>query len=1123
MKKIFTLCYVINLKPFCALKLITKYQQMKKYINAGIEQLFASFSCVNNLHWLKKNISAYFLTLFLFSSFFTYAQTAGDYKSVASGNWTILSTWQIYNGSIWSTPTAGQGYPGQFAGTGTVSVIGGFSVTLNANIPNSFTQLFVGDNTTPTDILIVGTGTGGSQEITLSLTAIQVNLGGLMSWNKKTTLHTPSNTYLILHSGGLDVSTPCDATKVLIIGSNTYATCSGGTSTYSFAELNSSGGSIKITANSNAPICQTSSLSLSSSSTGNGNTGATYNWSGSGPNGYTYSSTNQNPSNISGLLPGTYTFIATVTDAIYHFTNSQTLIVIVYPTTVGGTVNGGTNICTGNTSGTLTLTGNTGSVIKWQSSTNNFSSNIVDIANTSSTYISNALTVQTSFRAVVASGVCLSTNSSATTITISETSVGGNVNGSKTICNGNSGGTQTLVGQTGTVLNWQSSTNTSTWTDISNSTTSYSTPILNQTFYYRALVQNQVCPAVYSSYSTITVNTTPTITDKTSSICGNTAFIVIPSGVPAGTTYTWSAPVINPANAITGGSAQGIGQPSISQTLTNVLGNHATAIYTVTPSANSCIGSTFSVTVNSDVIPTISTGIIAPTEICISDPNTHFLIYPVTAASNYTWTVPSGWTITSGEGTSSIYISANTAGGTVLLTTSNLCGTSNQVSASSFSMVNTFYLTPNTDIASLVNWNSKRDGSGINPPNFQISGTTFTVDEGNTGYVNSNFTINSATLQIDGVLQPLSTSSIGGNGTITGSGTLQVTRISDFLNQYTVSNKVLTNLTIDYASITGGQTVSSLTYGNLKMSNTSGTNTPSGNLIVNNNLYTTSGGIFDIGNYTLGGSLNFVSNLGTIRFSGQTNGKAFSSGTVEYYGTNQNIASGNYNSLTILGGGIKTLIGTTIVNGILSLNEGIIVSTSTNELNMGLSATVIGGTDLSYVDGPMKYTITSTGQFQKVFPVGKAGRGRIIEMIVEQTDATPTTYTGEYFPDDANSLGWLLPTSGIHHLSMYGYWHIAKSNQAIQPDGSDANLKSVVFIAHYGSAQDNVKDPSKLLVAKSNSKTMTWMNGGIGNYTMNTVTSTPFNGFSDIAIGTSTSDNALPIELLEFKANVRER
>ncbi|MRX69158.1 hypothetical protein SAMN06265349_104156 [Flavobacterium resistens] len=96
--------------------------------------------------------------------------------------------------------------------------------------------------------------------------------------------------------------------------------------------------------------------------------------------------------------------------------NNTASIVISSPSN-GGTVGGGTTICSGSPSGVLTLTGNTGSVLNWESSVSPFSV-WTPISNTSTTYTSGPLTQTTQFRAVVQNGGCSSTSSIPTTVTV---------------------------------------------------------------------------------------------------------------------------------------------------------------------------------------------------------------------------------------------------------------------------------------------------------------------------------------------------------------------------------------------------------------------------------------------------------------------------------------------------------------------------------------------------------------------------------------------------------------------------------------------------------------------------------------------------------------------------------
>src|SRR5207247_2462726 len=111
--------------------------------------------------------------------------------------------------------------------------------------------------------------------------------------------------------------------------------------------------------------------------------------------------------------------------------------------------------------------------------------------------------------------------------------------------------------------------------------------------------------------------------------------------VPAGTKYTWTAPTVT--GGITGGSAQAVGQTSISQTLTNPTNVMQTATYTVTPTsgvAGYCAGASFTITVTVNPTPLIANKtatICNATAIIVTYIN---LNQTVPAGTKYTWTVP---------------------------------------------------------------------------------------------------------------------------------------------------------------------------------------------------------------------------------------------------------------------------------------------------------------------------------------------------------------------------------------------------------------------------------------------------------------------------------------------------
>ncbi len=96
-------------------------------------------------------------------------------------------------------------------------------------------------------------------------------------------------------------------------------------------------------------------------------------------------------------------------------------------------------------------------------------------------------------------------------------SVGGNVAGSTRICPNKNNVTLTLSGHTGNILRWQCADNEtfSTFTNITNTTTTQLITNISSTKYYRAVVQSGTSPIAYSSPATLTVSSPPTVAPTT--------------------------------------------------------------------------------------------------------------------------------------------------------------------------------------------------------------------------------------------------------------------------------------------------------------------------------------------------------------------------------------------------------------------------------------------------------------------------------------------------------------------------------------------------------------------------------------------------------------------------------
>ncbi len=71
--------------------------------------------------------------------------------------------------------------------------------------------------------------------------------------------------------------------------------------------------------------------------------------------------------------------------------------------------------------------------------------------------------------------------------------------------------------------------------------------------------------------------------------------------------------------------------------------------------------------------PGVITGL---NSVCANDAGISYSIAPVFGATGYVWTVPSGATIVSGQGTTSIIVDWGTNGGTIGVTASGTCGNS---------------------------------------------------------------------------------------------------------------------------------------------------------------------------------------------------------------------------------------------------------------------------------------------------------------------------------------------------------------------------------------------------------------------------------------------------------------
>ncbi len=183
---------------------------------------------------------------------------------------------------------------------------------------------------------------------------------------------------------------------------------------------------------------------------------------------------------------------------------------------------------------------------------------------------------------------------------------------------------------------------------------------------HNILVRSPTDNTCISGATAVTVNAQPpipNITNQTISILTDGTFSVTPSGVPAGTTYTWIVPTYT--GGVTGGIAE-TGQTDIHGILTLPSGT-GTATYIVTPTSELCSGATFTVivTVTDACVPVTIRTQPADNSMCIISGNAIFTtVANGTAPFTYQWQYNNGGTwanVTNGTPAGSLYTNATTA------------------------------------------------------------------------------------------------------------------------------------------------------------------------------------------------------------------------------------------------------------------------------------------------------------------------------------------------------------------------------------------------------------------------------------------------------------------------------
>jgi hypothetical protein len=279
-----------------------------------------------------------------------------------------------------------------------------------------------------------------------------------------------------------------------------------------------------------------------------------------------------------------------------------------------------------------------------------------------------------------------------------------------------------------------------------------------------------------------------------------------------------------------------------------VAGTSYTVTATNTSNCTSSASASFSAAarLTSPATPATITGTAA---LCAAVTGSSYSISSVSGATGYTWSVPTGWSITAGQNSTSITVSSGLGdqNGNITVTADNACGSS---TAASLAVT----VTPNTWTGAVsTNWNTAGNWSCGSVP---VNGSDVVIDPNAVRAPNlttnvtlsdleipagKTFDINGTTLTLDGTFT--------GEGSLTGShtsslvvnsnaGTLRFTQsgTGNFLRNFTLNNGATASLA-NQLNITGG--MSSNMEGVLTV-NGSAVLTTNDNLTMNSNSFGTS-------------------------------------------------------------------------------------------------------------------------------------------------------------------------------------------------------------------------------------------------------------------------------------------
>lgn len=287
-------------------------------------------------------------------------------------------------------------------------------------------------------------------------------------------------------------------------------------------------------------------------------------------------------------------------------------------------------------------------------------------------------------------------------------------------------------------------------------------------------------------------------------------------------------------------------------------------------------------------------------------------------------------------------------------------------------------------------------------------------------------------------------------------------------------NSISTTGKLEYAAA-AAQTITDRTYNNLYTSNT-GIKTLANAITVN--------GILSIGSSTLANGGFNITSKGSIINNAVHSG----TGKIILNATSNQSLSGtgsDWGNLQLNNASGATCFSNVSSSGTIDFTNGILTTSASAKLSLTSTGNYTGGSDGSYVSGPMSKTTTSTSEF--IFPVGRGGKFRRVS--VTPTLASSTTWTAEYFNSSySNTTSVLAPITSVSSVL---YWTVDRAG------ASNANVKL------FWGSEAGLSDLNGLTVSRWNGTQ--WTDAGAisttGGISAGSINSAVISSFSPFTLG----------------------